>query len=118
MTDHGQRDPSGSVKSPLLPAAEAAERLGVSASTVRREIADGRLRAIRIRRLVRIHENEIARYIAQQEVTALRPSPAVDVAVSSALASLADATVDEFGRRQHNAPKRGRSKLWSTARRR
>lgn len=46
------------MNSPLLTAAEAAKRLGVSASTVRREIAAGRLRAVRIRKLLRVHSDE------------------------------------------------------------
>jgi excisionase family DNA binding protein len=49
---------------PLLRVAEAASFLQVSSKTVRRFVARGDLKAVRIGRLVRIHSSEIDRLIA------------------------------------------------------
>lgn len=48
----------------LLRIREAAHRLAVSLSTIRREIRSGRLRAVRIGRVLRISEAELASYVA------------------------------------------------------
>lgn len=50
-----------------LTIAQVAERLQCSPDTVRREIARGRLKAIRFGRLIRIRESDLAR--AQRAVT-------------------------------------------------
>ena len=47
----------------LLTTAEAAERLGMSPRSLRREIADGKLAVVRIRRMVRVCESDIESYI-------------------------------------------------------
>ena len=49
---------------PLLRVAEAASFLQVSSKTIRRLVARGDLKAVRIGRLVRIHSSEIDRMIA------------------------------------------------------
>jgi excisionase family DNA binding protein len=48
----------------LLRLREVADRLSVSVPTVRREIRSRRLKAVRIGRVVRISEAELAGYIA------------------------------------------------------
>jgi excisionase family DNA binding protein len=52
------------------PLDEAAAQLGVSKSTVEREIRDGRLRARRVRGCVRITGAEIERYLGSTDVVA------------------------------------------------
>src|SRR5690606_39856378 len=100
--------------SPLLTAAEAAQRIGVSESTIRREIAAGRLRATRIRRLVRVDEAEIGRYLAQQQET---PCPSVSEApdIRSELHSATAAALSALYPSELPVPTRGRSKLRSFA---
>jgi excisionase family DNA binding protein len=48
----------------LLRLREVADRLSVSVPTVRREIRSRRLNAVRIGRVLRVYEAELANYIA------------------------------------------------------
>jgi excisionase family DNA binding protein len=48
----------------LISDAQAAERLGVSPTTVKRMRRDGQLATIRVRNLARIRESEVLGYIA------------------------------------------------------
>ena len=62
----GQERPGGRsmlAAAGMLSLAEAASRLGVSPRTVRRRVAAGELRGVRVGRLVRIAEAELADYI-------------------------------------------------------
>jgi excisionase family DNA binding protein len=61
----------------LLTLAEVAERLGVSLQTVRREVADGRLKTTPVRSLVRVTENELARYVGQTKLDSANPWDAI-----------------------------------------
>jgi excisionase family DNA binding protein len=54
----------------LLDLPAAARRLGVSVKTLRREHADGRIRLVAIRGVLRVRPAELDRYIAQQEEAA------------------------------------------------
>lgn len=47
---------------------EVASRLGVHPETVRRLIHDGRLEAVRVGRVLRIHGDELDRFLARQRV--------------------------------------------------
>ncbi len=47
---------------------EVADQLGVHPETVRRLIHDGRLDAVRIGRVLRIHASELERFLARQRV--------------------------------------------------
>ena len=47
----------------LLDVATVAKRLGVSVRTVRREIKNGRLRAYRVGRLLRVGEDDLLAYL-------------------------------------------------------
>lgn len=47
----------------LLTIAEVARLLAISRSTVKRRVADGSIRSIRLGRLVRVSEKEVARLI-------------------------------------------------------
>lgn len=49
---------------PLLTIEQAAEILNTSGKTVRRRIAAGELPVIRDGRVIRVHPNDLARYIA------------------------------------------------------
>jgi len=51
----------------LLTLRQVADRLKVSLSTVRREILDGRLSAVRIRSLLRVQEAALDAYVRQME---------------------------------------------------
>jgi excisionase family DNA binding protein len=48
----------------MLRIADAADILGVSSDTIRRRIADGRLRAVKSGRIVRIDERDLQAFIA------------------------------------------------------
>jgi excisionase family DNA binding protein len=50
----------------LLTLDEVAEQLGCSRRTVERLVSEGRLRVVRIRRLVRVTERELAAFVAGQ----------------------------------------------------
>lgn len=67
---------------------QVAEHLQCSVRTVRREIVDGRLRAVRIRQLLRIDPADLADYIASQKKTACSLSsatPDIDAVLANAL---------------------------------
>jgi excisionase family DNA binding protein len=93
----------------LLTLSDAATRLGVSRKTVEREIADGRLAIVRVRRARKIAPAELDRYIAAQ--TCHSASTAIDGRCASAWAA-ADALSAAF-RLAQPAPTRRRSKLVS-----
>ena len=97
----------------LTPSAFAAQ-LQVSARTVRREIADGRLAAVRIRGLLRIEPAEAARYIAAAREAACQSG---GTATDGKFESLAAAAV-ALSKHYHPAPPaptRSRSKLRCSA---
>jgi excisionase family DNA binding protein len=53
----------------LLTYAQAAEQLGVSVATVRREVADGKIRSVPVRRRVFIRAAELDAYILRNRGT-------------------------------------------------
>ncbi|MCO5121292.1 MAG: helix-turn-helix domain-containing protein [Burkholderiaceae bacterium] len=111
MTERDGSRSEGAKWSPPLTVAEAAKRIGVSTSTVRREIADGRLRATKIRRLVRVDSEEITRYLAQQQETMPCPSASAGTDVRSELHSVAVAALSALN--QLPSSRGRRSKLRS-----
>jgi excisionase family DNA binding protein len=52
----------------LVSVREVADRLGVHPETVRRLIHDGRLDAIRVGRVLRVHRVAVDRFLARQRV--------------------------------------------------
>jgi excisionase family DNA binding protein len=54
---------------------QAADRLGVSHSTVRREIADGQLLARRVRGRIVVDDADFARYLTASLVPSCGPPP-------------------------------------------
>jgi excisionase family DNA binding protein len=52
---------------------EAAHRLGVHPETIRRLIREGRLDAIRVGRVLRVHREALDAFIARQRVKPTRP---------------------------------------------
>jgi excisionase family DNA binding protein len=92
----------------------AARHLQVSPRSVRREIAQGKLTAIRVRNRLRIREEDLQAYLdAQKE----KPCPSVSVAsvTRSELVSVADSVSRKLSPQAPHAPKRARSKLHSLA---
>ena len=53
---------------------EVADRLGVHPETVRRLIHDGRLDAVRVGRVLRVHHASLAVFLAEQRVKPTRSS--------------------------------------------
>lgn len=53
-----------------LRVADAARLLNVSPATLYREIAEGRIRAVRIRNTLRIRQSELQRYIERNDTQA------------------------------------------------
>jgi excisionase family DNA binding protein len=51
---------------------EVAERLGVHPETIRRLIHDGRLEAVRVGRVLRVHGGDFAGFVERQRVKPLR----------------------------------------------
>lgn len=98
----------------LFTLAEVADQLRVSERTVRREIADGKLKAVSVRKAVRVREADLADYLAQ---AALCPSAKSATAgkFDSALA-VANA-LSGLSLRAPVAPTRSRSSIRSAARR-
>lgn len=95
----------------LLTIPQAAERLSVSRRTVEREIADGRLRAIRVRGLLRVDPADLDAYIREQVHQCRSASVATDGRSESVSALVAGLSVPFLPVRV--APTRGRSKLRS-----
>ena len=95
-----------------------AQRLACSERTVRREIAAGRLIAVRVRGLIRVTESALLAYIE-----ALPPEPAcpsVDCRpadIRSELLSVADSVLNARFRPALPKPTRGRSKMHYSAER-
>jgi excisionase family DNA binding protein len=56
----------------LLTVAEVAERLRVHPITVRRHIKDGRLRAVRVGRAVRVRESDLEAFLSSTKVSDVR----------------------------------------------
>lgn len=64
----GEMTRADSAGSSLYSVREVASRLGVHPETVRRLIHDGRLEAVRVGRVLRIHRGELDRFLARQRV--------------------------------------------------
>jgi len=92
---------------------EAAFRLRVSVRTVEREIADGKLTAVRIRRAVRISSIELSTYIANTTRKCLSGNDMID---GKSAFKLADDVLKRHFRPAQPAPTRSRSKLLCAAR--
>ena len=99
----------------LLTLEEAGKRLKVSARTVRREIADGRIAAVAVRSSLRITAAELARYIASRE-SRCQSENTVNAGKFESLSAVAGALSKHF-RAEQPGPTRSRSKLRSGARR-
>jgi excisionase family DNA binding protein len=97
----------------LLLLREAAAELRVSVRTVEREIADGKLAAVMVRRRRLVARAELDRYIAAQEI----PCQSVKLASAGrfASASAVARVLSEHCRPAQPEPTRRRSKLWSAA---
>jgi excisionase family DNA binding protein len=52
----------------LISVREVADRLGVHPETIRRLIHDGRLDAVRVGRVLRVHRDAVDRFLARQRV--------------------------------------------------
>jgi len=92
----------------MLTIQEVADRLRVSVRTVEREIAAGKLRAVKVRRLTRILEPELQGYISRACLSANAPTTGRSVS-----ASVVDAVLRRLSRPAQPAPTRSRSKLLS-----
>lgn len=57
-----------STRSELFSVRQVADQLGVHPETIRRLIHDGRLEAIRVGRVLRIHAAELDQFLARQRV--------------------------------------------------
>jgi excisionase family DNA binding protein len=89
----------------MLTLSEAATRLRVSPSTVRREIADGRLAAVRVRRRILVSPAAIEQYLAAC------PSAATATAGRSESLQEAVAALSRHFHPAPPAPTRSRSRL-------
>jgi len=56
----------------LVSVREVAEQLGVHPETIRRLIHDGRLDAVRVGRVLRVHREAVDRFLARQRVKPTR----------------------------------------------
>ncbi|HQR23124.1 MAG TPA: excisionase family DNA-binding protein [Burkholderiaceae bacterium] len=98
----------------MLTLRQVAERLHVSERTVRREIADGRLRAVKLRSLYRIRPEDLQAYLAAQPAACPSATSATDGKSDCALA-VADALSRHY-RQAPPEPTRAPSKIRSAAR--
>jgi excisionase family DNA binding protein len=98
----------------MLTIAEAAQALKVSERTIRREIADGRLRAVRLRSLYRIRPEDWQAYLAAQPAACPSDRSATDGRFAS-VSAVADA-LSRLYRPAPPAPTRAPSKIRSAAR--
>jgi len=94
----------------LMTLENAARHLQVSQRSVRREIAQGKLTAIRVRSKLRIRFEDLQAYLEAQKE---QPCPSVNVrtATKSELVSVVDKESRRLSRQAQPAPKRERSKL-------
>ncbi len=63
--------PNGEPES-LVSVREVADQLGVHPETIRRLIHDGRLDAVRVGRVLRVHREAVDRFLARQRVKPTR----------------------------------------------
>lgn len=98
----------------MLTVADAAAALHVSERTVRREIADGRLPAIRLRSLYRIRPEDLQSYLAAQPAACPSATSATAGKFDS-VSAVADALSAHY-RQAPPAPTRAPSKIRSAAR--
>lgn len=99
----------------MLTISDAARELQVSERTIRREIADGRLRAVRLRSLYRIRPEDWQAYLATQPAACPSDKSATDGRFASALAAVA--ALSAHSRPAPPEPTRAPSKIRSAARR-
>jgi len=92
---------------PILTIAQAAERLQVSQQTIRREIADGRLAAVSIRRLWRIREAALREYLRRLEDDHQSTVKARTDAMTALTRASADAVRQVVARHQVANPRSG-----------
>ena len=92
---------------------ETASRLRVSVRTVEREIADGKLSAVRVRRRIRISLDALSAYIA---VATPKCQSANDTTVGKSAFRLIDDALKKHFRPVPPVPTRSRSKLLCAAR--
>ena len=64
--------PAGGEQGNLVSVREVADQLGVHPETVRRLIHDGRLDAVRVGRVLRVHREAVDRFLARQRVKPTR----------------------------------------------
>lgn len=64
--------PSAGGEPGLVSVREVADQLGVHPETVRRLIHDGRLDAVRVGRVLRVHRDAVDRFLARQRVKPTR----------------------------------------------
>lgn len=64
--------PSASGDPGLVSVREVADQLGVHPETIRRLIHDGRLDAVRVGRVLRVHREAVDRFLARQRVKPTR----------------------------------------------
>ncbi len=62
----------GETSEPLYSVREVADRLGVHPETIRRLIHGGRLDAVRIGRVLRVHSHAVDEFLARQRVKPTR----------------------------------------------
>lgn len=98
----------------MLTLRDAARALQVSERTLRREIADGRLRAVRLRSLYRIRPEDLATYLAEH--AACPSATSATAGKFDCVLAVADALSGHF-RQAPPAPTRAPSKIRSAARR-
>ena len=66
VSAQGEKDPS------LVSVREVADQLGVHPETIRRLIHDGRLDAVRVGRVLRVHREALDGFLARQRVKPTR----------------------------------------------
>jgi excisionase family DNA binding protein len=98
----------------MLTIAAAARQLAVSERTLRREIADGRLPAVRVRSMYRIRPEDLAAYLAR--LPACRSEEKATDGKFACVSAVADALSAHY-RQAPAVPTRGPSKIRSAARR-
>lgn len=98
----------------LLTVREVAERLRVSARTVEREVAAGRLACVRVRSRRLVDEADLAAYISQsRQQEAACPSGDAATGIRSEYVSAVVAALSGLCRPVRSVPTRSRSKLRS-----
>jgi excisionase family DNA binding protein len=98
-----------------LTLAQVAEHLQCSDRTVRREIAAGRLAAIRIRGMLRVAPDDLAVYLSRSKTETAWPSESEPTDTRSESRSLADSVLSALCPPALPEPTHGRSKLRSFA---